>query len=86
MEAWLAKKPVLINEKCEVLKGHCEKSNGGLYFDDYDSFSDCMNLLISNKVLCENMGKNGYDYVMKNYTWETVVKKYSNFLHSCLST
>lgn len=84
MEAWLAKKPVLVNEQCDVLKGHCEKSNGGLYFEDYESFAACLNLLLSDSKLRQAMGSNGYEYVQNNYTWKNVVNNYCNFLQSCI--
>ncbi len=79
MEAWLAKKPVLVNAKSEVLKGHCEKSNGGLYYETYDEFTACINLLVSNIDLQKQLGDNGYNYVKQNYGWNNVINNYRDF-------
>jgi len=57
MEAWLCNKAVLVNGNCEVLKGQCIKSNGGLYYKNYDEFRDCLKLLLDNQKLRDNMAK-----------------------------
>jgi glycosyltransferase involved in cell wall biosynthesis len=82
MEAWLCKKPVIVNAKSEVLKGHCEKSNGGLYYNNYEEFVECIDLLLSDKDLSEQLGNNGYDYVTKNYSWDRIVEEYREFINS----
>lgn len=35
LEAFSLKIPVLVNSACEVLKSHCIKSQGGLYYRKY---------------------------------------------------
>ena len=35
LEAWALGKPVLANGRCDVLKGQCIRSNGGLYYDNF---------------------------------------------------
>jgi len=79
MEAWLLKKAVIVNENCEVTKEHCVESNGGFYFSDYLEFAECMRLLIEKNELRKKLGENGYNYVIKNFMWEDVVKKFIEF-------
>ncbi|MDE1725692.1 MAG: glycosyltransferase family 4 protein [Thaumarchaeota archaeon] len=85
MEAWLAKKPVLVNAKSEVLKAHCEKSNGGLYYETYEEFVECINLFLSSMSLLKQMGENGFDYVKHNYDWNNVINNYHNFIKELIS-
>src|SRR5262249_44090421 len=34
LEAWALGRPVVVNGKCDVLKGQCIRSNAGLYYED----------------------------------------------------
>ena len=38
LEAMALARPVIVNGKCSVLKGHCKRSGGGLLYEDYESF------------------------------------------------
>ena len=40
--------PVIVNEKSTVLKGHCEKSNAGLFYGNFDEFENIINLFLKN--------------------------------------
>ncbi|VVB67331.1 D-inositol-3-phosphate glycosyltransferase [uncultured archaeon] len=80
MESWLCGTPVLVHASCEVTKDHCIRSNGGLYFSNYEEFEECMNLFMHNPIICEKMGLNGKKYVLENYKWEVIVKKYKKIL------
>ncbi len=75
-EAWALGTPTLVNERCAVLKGHCLRSNAGLYYIDYNEFIECINLLVSNNKLRERLGENGKAYVEANYNWNRVEGKY----------
>ncbi|MCF7859632.1 MAG: glycosyltransferase [Candidatus Cloacimonetes bacterium] len=76
MESWLCQRPVLVNGKCEVTKDHCIDSNGGLWFDDYDDFKGSINYCMNNETIISQMAMNGKKYVLKNYSWDTITKKY----------
>lgn len=80
LEAFQFKKPVLVSGHCQVLKGHCTKSNAGLYFYGAPDFHDCLDLLISNPPLREAMGNNGYKYVQERYQWEGILERLHTFL------
>lgn len=81
MESWICQTPVLVHEDCNVTKDHCVKSNGGLYFKNYDEFEACIHLLTQNSVLRNKMGENGRKYVVNNYSWDVVLKKF-NYIFS----
>lgn len=76
LEAMASGIPVLVNGDCEVLKGHCIRSNAGLYYTNYDEFAECITLLISNNSLRQGLGKNGKAHVDENYSWDRVEGKY----------
>lgn len=76
LEAFAAGTPVLVNARSEVLVDHCRQSNAGLYYADRDEFVECLRLLMSDERLRINMGRNGREYVRRNYRWDIVVQKY----------
>ena len=76
LEALAVGTPVLVNARSEVLVEHCVRSNGGLYYADKDEFIECMTLLFSDARLRAALGRNGRDYVRKNYRWDVVLAKY----------
>jgi len=80
LEAWALEKSVLANARCEVLKGQCQRSNAGLYYDDRESFIQGLDLLVGNPQLRESLGKNGKDFFRTNYTWDIIEKKYLTLL------
>lgn len=69
--------PVIVNGDCEVLKGHCLKSNAGLYYKNYFEFESCINYILEHKAERAQMGSNGIRYVKNNYQWPVIVKKLS---------
>lgn len=80
LEAMASGIPVLVNGECNVLKGHCLRSNAGLWYENYDEFLECSKLLTSSEVLNKRMGENGRNYVTANYQWNVVVDKYLHLI------
>ncbi len=76
LEAMAVGTPILVNARSEVLVEHCIRSNGGLWYADRDEFVACMNLLFADARLRAALGRNGRDYVRKNYRWDVVLGKY----------
>ena len=75
LEAMALSIPVVVNEECAVLKGHCLKSNGGLFYTGAEEFEYCLDRIIKDKELRAAMGRNGKEYVENNYKWDVVVGK-----------
>lgn len=76
LEAFAAGTPILANARSEVLVDHCRQSNAGLYYADRDEFVECLKLLMSDEKLRLAMGRNGREYVRRNYRWDVVIQKY----------
>lgn len=82
MEAWGCNKAVLVNGNCDVLKGHCLRSNGGLWYENYEEFKECLDLLISDDRIRAMMGENGKKYVEENYSWSKIEEKYIRLIEA----
>jgi glycosyltransferase involved in cell wall biosynthesis len=67
---------VLANARSEVLVDHCRNSNAGLYYADRDEFVESLKLLVSDPRLRASLGRQGREYVRKNYRWDVILAKY----------
>jgi glycosyltransferase involved in cell wall biosynthesis len=76
LEALSVGTPILANARSEVLVEHCIRSNGGLYYANRDEFVECLKLLTGDAQLRAAMGRNGREYVRRNYRWDIVLGKY----------
>jgi glycosyltransferase involved in cell wall biosynthesis len=75
LEAMAVGTPVLANARSTVLVEHCINGNGGLYYADRDEFVECLRLLVGDARLRAALGRNGRDYVRRNYQWDVVLEK-----------
>jgi len=80
MESWLQGTPVIVHKNCKVTKGHCDRSNGGLYFESSAEFTSVVNKLVRNEDDTREMGKRGKEYVLKNYTWDIVAERIIEYM------
>jgi glycosyltransferase involved in cell wall biosynthesis len=80
LEAWALGKPVLANGRCDVLKGQCIRSNGGLYYDNFAEFVETLRAIDFNPTLAAVLGRNGRDYFQRHYTWSIIERKYLDML------
>lgn len=76
LEAFSVSRPVLVNSRCDVLRGHCIRSNGGLYYSGFEEFLYAVDRLKGDAALRAKMGENGRRYVESNYTWDRVIESY----------
>ena len=72
--------PVLCNGTSPVLRGHCVRSNAGLYYLGYPEFETSLELLLAKERLRQVLGRRGRRYVEGNYSWDRVIKKYRRLL------
>ena len=76
LEAMSVGTPVLVNARSAVLVEHCVRSNAGLYYANRDEFVECLKLLVADERLRAALGRNGRDYVRRQYRWDVVLGKY----------
>ena len=82
LESMIMGRPVLVNGKCLVLRGHCTKSNAGLYFENYAEFEGALSYLLSHPEQYEQMRENGKRYVRENYDWDVILEKIRGMIES----
>lgn len=75
LEAMSSRTLVLVNGKCPVLKGHCTKSNGALYYLNFEEFEGCVNYLLTHEEETNIMKDNAVQYVEENYKWDVITRK-----------
>lgn len=83
LEAMFLKKPVIVNKNCEVLYSHIEKSETGKSFTNSMEFSQALTFYM--KQTQENLtleGNKTKNYVMKNYSWDSIINKYNSAIKS----
>ena len=76
LEAWALGKPVLANGRCDVLRGQCIRSNGGLYYESFEEFAEALYALEATGPLGAILGRNGREFFRRHYTWPVIERKY----------
>ena len=67
LETWAAGRPTIVNAASEVLVGHCQRSNGGLWYNNYDECADILQSV--NNQTKDRLGQQGQRCVKENYSW-----------------
>lgn len=76
LEAWALGKPVLVNGKCDVLRGQTLRSGGGLYYDSADEFIESLYTLEGRGPAGAILGAQGREFFRRHYTWQVIERKY----------
>lgn len=76
LESFAVGTPVLANARSDVLVDHCVRSNAGLFYADRDEFVECLKLLVADERLRGALGRNGRQYVGRDYRWDVILGKY----------
>jgi glycosyltransferase involved in cell wall biosynthesis len=76
LEAWALGRPVLVNGKCDVLKGQAIRSNAGLYYEGYSEFLATLRAIEQNRWLSLALGRNGRQFFREHYDWPVIERKY----------
>jgi glycosyltransferase involved in cell wall biosynthesis len=74
--------PGLVNGRSAVLREHCHRSGGGLYYQDEDEFVEALLRLSGDAPLRQALGEGGRRYVQEHYRWETVLERYRTLIHA----
>jgi glycosyltransferase involved in cell wall biosynthesis len=80
LESWVAGVPVLVNARCGATREHCERSGGGLWFDDYAHFEVAVDRLLGDDALRARLVERGRAYVDENFRWPVLIDRYAGFL------
>lgn len=82
LESWSVGTPVLVNERCEVVRYLCRRSHGGLYYETYDEFRATLATLLGSDALRRGLGRQGQQFVFQHFNESVIVARYTDFLES----
>ena len=75
LEAWNHGLPALVNARCQVLRGQVERADGGLYYGNAVEFIAGLDYLLDHPDAARQLGRQGLDYVDREYRWPIVIGK-----------
>jgi glycosyltransferase involved in cell wall biosynthesis len=76
LEGFAVDTPGLVSGASPVLKEHCLRSNGALYYGDGDEFAEALDRLARDEGLRRALGASGKRYVTASYRWDVVLARY----------
>jgi glycosyltransferase involved in cell wall biosynthesis len=82
LEAWNRGLPALVNARCKVLRGQVERADGGLYYGNAVEFMAALDYLLEHSAAARVLGRQGLDYVDREYRWPTVMDKVERLLEA----
>ena len=68
--------PALVNARSPVLRDHCVRSGGGLWYEDADEFREALDLLVGRGPVREALARAARRYVESEYRWDAVLSRY----------
>ncbi len=86
MESWLCNRAVLVNGRCAVLRGQCRRSNGGLWYENYEEFEACLSFILGDESSAIKMAACGKRYTEENYNWDIIKSKYTRLIQDLLKS
>ncbi len=75
MEAWLQRRPALVNHGCAVTTDAVTEAQAGLTFADFAEFAAALDLLLTNPHLATQLGHAGHHYVTQHCEWSEVARR-----------
>ena len=75
LEAWQNGTPCVVHASGAVLRHQCRAAQGGLWFRDYPEFAECLEFLLDNPGTARELGRNGREFVRREYGPEAVTAR-----------
>jgi glycosyltransferase involved in cell wall biosynthesis len=86
LEAWNHGIPALVNARCDVLRQQVRRANGGLHYRSFSEFCEALDYLASHPDERGALGRQGLQYVDREYRWSTVIPRIEGLLSSLSTT
>lgn len=81
LEAMSLGVPVLVNGKCEVLKGHCERSKAGFFYYSEEEAEEYLSVILDTNKM-QTMSENAKRYISENYQWDNILRELRNLFEN----
>ncbi len=75
LESWLAGRPVLVHGYGHVLREQTRLANGGLWFNYFHEFNECLEFMLDNGDVADALAASGRAFTKANYTAEAVTER-----------
>jgi glycosyltransferase involved in cell wall biosynthesis len=85
-EAWALGRPVLVQERSDVLRGQTARAGGGLCFRDYESFERALEKLHQDQSLGDDLGRSGQMFVKTEYSWPAVISRFEKSIDKAIES
>ncbi len=72
LESWLAHRPVLVHGSGVVLREQTRRANGGLWFQCYLEFAECLDFLLDHPDVASALAENGRAFTLREYSPDSV--------------
>jgi len=76
LEAWALGRPVVVNGRCDVLRGQAVRSGAGLYYENQQEFVETLRALERTRWLNVSLGRSGRQFFRDHYDWPVIERKY----------
>jgi glycosyltransferase involved in cell wall biosynthesis len=86
LEAWSVSTPVVVHRECEVTRGHCEASGGGLWIGDTAEGVEAILRLADYPGLREALGAAGRRFVEREMTWTAAIDRVEGALRQFVAS
>jgi glycosyltransferase involved in cell wall biosynthesis len=84
-DAWVVRRPALVNGNCAVLAGQIRRSGGGFCYRDYAEFEAVADLMLQRADEMTWIGQRGRRYVEANYGWDVVLERHEHLISTAIS-
>jgi glycosyltransferase involved in cell wall biosynthesis len=84
LESLAVRTPILVQEATGPLKRHCLEGRCGLYYANPEDFGEALALLEADERLRRALGRNGFEYVARNYAWPTIIEKFERLFEQAI--
>ena len=74
VEGWLLGRPAVVQHRSRVLRGHVERSHGGLTYGDYPSFETALATVLDRPEVAATLARNGRAYSLVEFDWGRVAE------------
>lgn len=85
LESFSQRTPVLVNRQSAVLDEHVQLSGGGLSYESVNEFVDQFRRIYRKPSFRKQLGERGYEYLIKNFSWDVVMDKIKKGLKALIS-
>ena len=74
LEAWMHGTPVIVNGSSTVMREHCIRANGGLFYESEAMFRGLLAWAAAHTYEGAILGRMGHAYVQENFNWSNVTE------------